>query len=163
MTSDNIEYYKQEVLISCKNMFTVAVEALQNKPSLVKVVIMEHAPRSDELCMDPVSLKPALATFANATFNHLWMESPWKSKIIIGAHNLQCSERTRITRFTDDKTKRYDGVHMYSESGKRAFTRSLINIFTQVVRLPHVDVQHGGDQIHRYSIPVHNMFNILGN
>ena len=52
---------------------------------------------------------------------------------------------------------------MYSQSGKRAFTRSLINIITQVVRLPHKDVQHGGDQSHRYSVPVNNMFNTLGN
>ena len=50
---DNIEYFKQEVVMSCKNIFTVAHEALKNKPSLNSVIIMEHAPRFDQKSVDP--------------------------------------------------------------------------------------------------------------
>ena len=99
-TTDNVEYFKQEVVVSCKNVFTVAHEALQNMPNLEKVVVMEHAPRFDVDKVDPISLKPALAKLANTTFNNLWMDSPWKSKIIISGHNLQCNDKERAARYT---------------------------------------------------------------
>jgi hypothetical protein len=51
--TDNIEYYRQEVVVSCKNIFNVAHEALKNKSNLVKVIVMEHAPRFDEPFVDP--------------------------------------------------------------------------------------------------------------
>lgn len=133
--TDNTEYFKQEVVVSCKNVFSVAHEALEKNQNLVKVIISEHSPRYDQLNVDPISLKPALAKFANTTFNNLWMESPWKSKIIVAAHNLQCDVKTRDERFTHEGTNRYDGIHAYSQSGKAAFTRSLIGILVKLLLL----------------------------
>jgi hypothetical protein len=115
----------------------VAHEALRNKSDLVKVIVVEHAPRFDEHCVDPISLKPALAKFANTTFNNLWMESSWKSKIHIASHNLQCDEKTRLARYTDERTKRYDGVHMYGQHGKQVYTESLINILNEAFTAPN--------------------------
>ena len=128
--ADNVEYFKQEVVVSCTNVFNVAHEALRNKSDLVKVIVMEHASCFDE------HLKPALAKFANTTFNNLWMASPFKSKITIAAHNLQCDEETRVSRYTGDRNIKYDGIHMYGQAGKTAFTRSLLNILTESVEVP---------------------------
>ena len=173
--TDNTEYFKQEVVVSCKNVFSVAHEALKKNHNLVKVIISEHSPRYDQLNVDPISLKPALAKFANTTFNNLWMESPWKSKIIVAAHNLQCDVKTRVERFTDERTNRYDGIHAYSQSGKAAFTRSLIGIFSQAITAlhkgsdilenkdNHTDCTQTRHQNQNYSVPVQNMFDVLGN
>ena len=173
--TDNTEYFKQEVVVSCKNVFSVAHEALKKNHNLVKVIISEHSPRYDQLDVDPISLKPALAKFANTTFNNLWMESPWKSKIIVAAHNLQCDVKTRVERFTDERTNRYDGIHAYSQSGKAAFTRSLIGIFSQAITAlhkgsdilenkdNHTDCTQTRHQNQNYSVPVQNMFDVLGN
>ena len=175
-TEDNVEYFKQEVVVSCKDVFTVAHEALRNKPNLAKVIVVEHAPRFDEQCVDPISLKPALAKFANTTFNNLWMESAWKSQIHIASHNLQCDDKTRLARYTDQNSKRYDGVHMYGQKGKQAYTRNLVNILNEVFATPnsarnnqkHVDEHSNCPQTQfqhqmKYSVPVRNRFNILGN
>ena len=173
--TDNTEYFKQEVVVSCKNVFSVAHEALKKNHNLVKVIISEHSPRYDQLNVDPISLKPALAKFANTTFNNLWMESPWKSKIIVAAHNLQCDVKTRDERFTHEGTNRYDGIHAYSQSGKAAFTRSLIGIFSQAITALHkgsdilenkdnyTDCTQTRHQNQNYSVPVQNRFDVLGN
>ena len=50
---DNTEYYKQEVAISCKNMFNVAHDAIRNHPNLEKVIVMEHPERYENRNIDP--------------------------------------------------------------------------------------------------------------
>ena len=159
-------------------MFSVAHEALKNKSNLAKVILMEHAPRFDEQSVDPIGLKPALANFANMTLNQLWKESPLRSQIIVAAHNLLCNnDDTRKARYTDEKTKRYDGVHLYGSFGKRAYTRSVANILIQAVTLSvsqpghtqvsnkddHVDCPQSRYRQQGYSVPIQNKFDILGN
>ena len=77
---DNIEVFKQKVVVSCQNIFNVAHNAL-SKPfnSLKQVVIMEHLNRHDVSDVDPTELKPKLAKFANATFARLWNSSAMKA------------------------------------------------------------------------------------
>ena len=66
------------------------------------------------------------------------MSSLKKSKIIIGKHNLDCSDDDVITaRYTNGKSERSDGVHMNNNFGRRAFTRSLLRIIrNQVQTIP---------------------------
>ena len=77
---DNIEVFKQKVVVSCQNIFYVAHNAL-SKPfnTLKQVVIMEHLNRHDVSDVDPTELKPKLAKFANATFARLWNSSAMKA------------------------------------------------------------------------------------
>ena len=106
---------------------------MSSRPQLETVVILEHAPRFDRKDVDPLGLKPKLATFANSTFYNLWLSSPFKDKIKIGKYNLDCSGDLVKTRYTDEKTQRFDGVHMYGVFGKRAFSRSLTRIIRNLV------------------------------
>ena len=126
-STDNIDYFRHEVIVSSKNVFTVVHNALSGNPNLSKVCVVEHAPRFDDPGVDPTGLKPILAKFANSTFNQLWMESPFKSRIIVAAHNIFCNGNSEEDLFTDDKSGKYDGVHMFSSSGKRAFTKKSLN------------------------------------
>ena len=89
---DNVEVFKQNVLISSKNMFTVAQDALIRHPQLKKIILMEHAPRYDGAHVDPTQLKPKLAKLANDIYAQLWHSSALKEKIIVASHNLDCSD-----------------------------------------------------------------------
>ena len=72
---DNTEVFKQCVVVSCRNIFTTAENALKTHPKLRKVVVLEHPPRFDHVEVDPLGLKHQLAKFANMTYNQLWLAS----------------------------------------------------------------------------------------
>ena len=148
---------------------------------------MQHAPRYDRSDVDPLGLKPKLAMFANATFNQMWHSSAMRERIIIGKHNLECPDEQFEARFTNEQTGWYDGVHMYGRSGKKIYTNSLANIFKYCLpTLLNSDTPANSDNHsdcpqarfrnmkkttkpryqpsqHVYSVPVANMFDILGN
>ena len=89
---------------------------------------MNQTPRYDDKSVDPLSLKPALALLFNNTLSNLWIESPLKAKLTIGIHNLDCSGGVKEARYRDIKNKKYDGLHMYGPSGRKAYTVSMLNI-----------------------------------
>ena len=47
---------------------------------------------------------------------------------MIGNHNLDCSGGVKEARFRDLKNRKYDGLHMYGPSGKKAYTVSVLDI-----------------------------------
>ena len=164
--NDNTEVFKQDVVVSCRNMFTVAANAIRKHPNLRKVVILEHPPRFDfdKPEADPLCLKPQLAKYANVVFGQLWLDSPCKDKIVIGVHNLFCHEDKFDHLYIDERTNRSDGLHFYGRGGGPAFTRSLIQILKNVVPQPNQKkttfVRKVADQ---YRVPVNNRFDVLGN
>ena len=131
-TKDNpaefIEYVKQETILSAKNIFAVDKNALNFQPSLEKVVIMNQIPRYDPVESDPLSLKQAQSQLFNNTLTEEWMNCTDKSRILIGAHNFECTGAIKESRYRETKTGKYDGVHLYGSSGRKAYTNSVINI-----------------------------------
>ena len=65
---------------------------------------------------------------ANNYLLQFWLDCVHKDKIFIGSHTLDCPQEVRQNRYTDDRTGKYDGVHMYSSAGKTAYTDSVLNI-----------------------------------
>ena len=103
--NDNIEVYKQKVLISCENMFTVANNALKEHKNIEKVILMEHAPRLDLGSNDPTRLKSKLAKFANSSLQQLLNDSTMKERIMIGRHwTLECSENMIDAMYMDNRS-----------------------------------------------------------
>ena len=121
----NVEIFKQKVHVSCQNIITVAESAIRNHPELEKVVIVEHAPRFDLEEVDPTGLKPRLAVFANNTLNKLQHSSEMKDKIVIGKHSL---DKMHSRMYKDERTGRYDGLHMYGMNGFFMYTESVLKI-----------------------------------
>ena len=80
-----------------------------------------------------MAIKSRLAKFANVTLTHLVLDSPFKDNIEIGKLGLDCSDDLVVARYTHDKTKKFDGVHMFGFFGKRAYTRSLLRILNSKV------------------------------
>ena len=171
---DNIEAYKQKILIACQNLMTVAESSLQNHPSLKKVVIMEHAPRFDPEEVDPTGLKPSLARYANYNLAQMCNNSAFKDKLSIGKHSLDCNISMLTTRYRDDKTGRYDGIHMFGREGSIAFTNSVSSILECVLNLQFShshcpQAQHTKRESRlrnkntKYNVSVHNKFETLGN
>ena len=119
---DATDRFKQKVEASCHNILKVAENALDSHTGLNKVTIMNHAPRFDTMKVDPLGIKPKLASYANSFLLELWLDSPHKNKILIGSHSLECSVNTRKNRYTDERSNPYDGVHMYGTEGTIAYT-----------------------------------------
>ena len=168
--TESTEHFKQEILQSCQNIFKVAHNALKKHPTLRKVIILEHTPRLDDHHSDPMSPKPALVKYANSIFNQLWIESPYKSQISVGSHNLFWEAGNKNSIFKDKRNSKYDGVHHYGPAGTSVYTRSLLSILSQVFsssqsRKPSSakSADHPQARHQRYSVPTKNRFNILGN
>ena len=183
---DGTESFKQEIDASCRNMMNLAQNVISEKPCIKKVIILDHPNRYDTKAKDPMSLKTELAKYANTTYSQLWAESSLKHKIVLGKHNLECSEEIRTDRFTDRVKNRYDGVHMYSMAGRTAYTDSVLDILSSAIdksprlrpRSSQVDAAANGRNMNndnhsdcaqsryqnkRYSVPVQNKYNVLGN
>ena len=114
---------KNKVVTSCKNMMKIAENALNNDENMKKVTIMNHAPRFDSRDVDPLSLKPKLASFANNYLLELWIDSPHKERIHIGNHDL-------------------DGVHLYGSQGRVAYTESVLDILLTSFQTPNPAQDH---------------------
>ena len=89
---------------------------------------MKQIPRYDPSHVDPLSLKPTLSVLFNSTLTDLWMESPYKQKIYVGNHNIECTGAIKESRYRHTKSGKYDGIHLYGSSGKKAYTLSVLNI-----------------------------------
>ena len=79
---------------------------------------MKQIPRYDPSHVDPLSLKPTLSILFNNTLTELWMESPYKQKIYVGNHNIECTGAIKESRYRHTKSGKYDGIHLYGSSGK---------------------------------------------
>ena len=133
---DNTEVYQQVVFVSCQNMFNTAHRAINTQESLEKVILMEHPPRYDSKELDPIGLKPKLAKLANSMYNQLWLDSPYKNKIIIGNHSLETngSGEKHAALFTNIKTGMYDGVHHHGGMGRALYSESVKRVFKNTVQ-----------------------------
>ena len=84
--------------------------------------------RRRDLALTALGLKPSLSLFFNNTLGSLWMDSPLKHKLLVGDHNIECNGAIREARYRHTKTGRYDGIHIYGSSGRKAYTNSVLNI-----------------------------------
>ena len=127
-------------------MFSLAEKCLQKNPDIRKVVIFEHPPRFDLSAVDPISLKSKLARLANSTLSQLWLNSPLKDNIFIGQHSLESSGAgaVHLSKYKNQKTGRYDGVHFYGPSGCRDYTDSVKTIL--MLALPEKNSKCGPAQ-----------------
>ena len=132
-TKDNpteyLEYFKQETIISAKNLFQAAVNGLVSSPSLKNIILMKQIPRYDPIEVDPLSLKPALSQLYNNILTEEWMNSEYKDKIMIGTHNIECSGAIQQARYRETRSGKFDGIHMFGPSGRKFYTLSVLNIF----------------------------------
>ena len=191
--NDNVEAYKQKIAISCENMFSVAECALAKNENLKTVVLMEHAPRYDIPHNDPTGLKPELVKFANNHYQQLLQNSSIKKNILIGKHSLGCPPDMISAHYQDDRSGRFDGVHLYGSKGKEAYTESVTKIFHSMLSpsaissssttSSHISSSHTNCPQARYqrrqaqkqqlfnnycsknyyNVPVSNQYDVLGN
>ena len=120
------EYFKQEVIISATNLFTHVCNVLKSDPHLKKVILMKQIPRYDHASNDPHAIKAALSQLYNDTLMQLWLASPLKDRLTIGSHRLECSGGVRESKYRF--RNKFDGVHMFGQSGRKAYTESVLRI-----------------------------------
>ena len=123
-----MEYFRQVTIMSANNLFEAATNAVKTNPELEKVIIMKQIPRYDLPSVDPLGLKPSLSLLFNNILGSQWMDSPLKHKLFVGDHNIECNGAIREARYRHTKTGRYDWIHLYGSSGRKAYTNSVLNI-----------------------------------
>ena len=162
------EHLKRAVAISCQNMISTAEIAIKSHPEIQRVTLLEHMPRYDTADVDPFSLKPQLAKYANSVYQQLWEKSDVKEKLSIGKLSLDCDGKIRQARFTRLRDNWYDGVYMYGTSGRNAFSKSLVSIIEQKPN-GNCQIPWGNSVITKqpskpvYNVAVSNPFEVLGN
>ena len=136
-TEGIIDENMTETIASSMAMVETAEYALKTG-KVKQVILLEHLPRYDVEEKD--NDKAELAKLANKELHKARDDSEYAENILVGVHSgLECQGRTRISRFTSDHTNglhgrnirmgKYDGVHMYSQGGAEALTKSILNIF----------------------------------
>ena len=138
---EHLEYFRQQTVMSARNIFDSCLLALEKQPTIKSVVIMKQTPRYDPVISDPLSLKPALSQLFNNTLTELWISSPLKNKIHLGTHNIDCTGAVQSARYRHTQSGRFDGVHLYGASGSKAYTNSVLNIL-QSAALTSVEYEY---------------------
>ena len=108
-------------------MFVIAESALSQHKQLKKVLIMKATPRFDPISSDPLQIKPSLVQVFNCALIELLFDSVYKDRIAIVEHNLDCSGGVQQARFRDSVNNKYDGIHLFGPSGRKAYTTSILD------------------------------------
>ena len=163
----NTDVYKKQVITSCQNMFILAQHSLEKNPHLSKVIIMEHPPRFDNHIVDPNSLKPNLARLANVTLGQLFLNSPFKDKIVIGRHSLESpgAGPAHDARYVN-RSGRSDGVHFWGVKGREVYTNSVNTILMSALPNSRAGTAQGGCQDQsgkkfKTHVPTNNRFSVF--
>ena len=122
------EYFRRHTVTAAENVFDEVSKTLTKHTKIKKAIILEQIPRHDLTHVDPYSTKAGLAKLYNETLYKKWLSSPIKERLLIGKHSLDCSIGAQEARFKNRQQNRYDGIHMYGPSGRKAYTESLMCI-----------------------------------
>ena len=133
-----LEYFKQKTIVSANNLYQAVTNAATKNPELKKVILMEQIPRYDSNTSNPPGLKPYLSNIFNETLGRL-CNSDKNSKVILGKHKLHCHGGIFEARYKNIQSNKFDGIHLYGPSGRKAYTDSVLNILSLaqlIVRTP---------------------------
>ena len=104
--------------------------------SQLEISLPEKSLRVNE--NDPPWIKPVLANIYKS-------ESPHKVKIYIGSHDLDCAGKIQEDRYWNRNNDKYDGIHMFGLSGRKDYTRSVLQILRRANIIKHTETQQGMD------------------
>ena len=97
--SKYIKLFEQHTDLSAKNFFSVVENSLKIQPTLNKVIVLKLIPCHDPPSVDPLGLKSNLSKMFNEKLDELCMNSPFKSKVFVGSHNIDCTGAIRESRY----------------------------------------------------------------
>ena len=125
-TKDITEYKKewfQQVEEDSKSIYKIAENAIKKKPNL-KVIILKRMPRFDRGSQDILGIKSKLSTYANQTYDQLWLKSGNPRNIHIAELNLNIEGNIHLRNliYGDNNIAGFDGVHLRGAGAARHFT-----------------------------------------
>ena len=130
--SSLVEYKKiwfDKVEQDSKNLFEIAQDALKNKNSLEKVVILKRLPRHDRSSSDFFSIKSELSKYANSIYDQLWIKMGSPKNIVILELDLEGSRSYQNLIYGSPSSQKFDGIHLNGEGAVRQFTYQAIKQF----------------------------------
>ena len=146
---------QNEVLKSTKVMFEIIERTQKENPSIQHIVLLDQTPRFGTKEVDPAGIKPKFAEYRNALNEKFRDKSSYKNKIFIGKHTFDCNQET----FGPSDDNQYDGIHMIGQIGSEIYTKSLIDVLSQVQKSPPQTVNFhptGRSSTQRLQLPTGN-------
>ena len=133
---------------SSKNCIKIAEKALEQFPTLEKVIIPERLPRADHLA--------DLSAYSNFALKSLAEESDLRDRIVIvpmeSMYFDDDEKMNSIFGFPD--SRKFDGIHLRGKLGSRLYNESLISAIRQAgIGSNRVRVEEQMEQV-----PTSNMF-----
>ena len=108
---------------SAKQFFDIGVQAIEDQPSLNKVLLLKLIPRYDD------ELKSELSKMFNIKLDDLWRSCSLKTKLVIGTHSIECNGATRESMYRSSNPQKYDGIHLYGKFGEKNLTQTVFYAF----------------------------------
>ena len=119
---ENFNYWKQQVILSCKKIFALAQQCVSNNPSLKKVVIVKRPPRFDS------EVAAHLSNYGNNMLDEIWMRSGRPENIEIVTQEIECQGEDLIQSYGNPNDKQFDGIHLRGPQAIPYMTRSFIKM-----------------------------------
>ena len=115
-------YLEQKASNSSYELVKTVEHAVKNHPNIKTAVIIERAPRQDDM--------ERLSQVANKELHRFVNFSQYKDKIKVVSHSLKTvGEQPHLVYGSPDTHYNYDGFHFRGILGKQVFTESIINVF----------------------------------
>ena len=129
----NIDYWRQQVFLSSKHTFDLALDSIKNNPELRKVVIVKRPRRFDS------TLAAHLSEFGNSVFDDLWLRHNCPRRIVVTKMDIECEGADFAQSFGTPGSRGFDGVHLRGPQAVPYMTRSLVKMLTST--FPHLKSQ----------------------
>ena len=121
--SEHIESWKQQIHSASEATFNIAQQALNNNPSLKKVIIMKRIPRYDN------HVRSELTKYGNYIYDKLWREKGCPDNIVLGESNLDCFGDLRDLRYGRRDSQVCDYIHLRGKLGEAHWTGAVLKVF----------------------------------
>ena len=120
----NIDYWRQQVFLSSKHTFDLAINSIKNNPNLRKVVIVKRPTRFDS------KIAANLSEFGNSVYDDLWMRYNCPRQIVVTKMDVECEGADMFQSYGTPGSTGFDGIHLRGPQAVQYMTRAFVKMLT---------------------------------
>ena len=139
----DIKDYKEEWFAkaeeSSTELFKIAENAIADNEH-INVIILKRLPRFDRSSDDILNIKSKISTFANQTYDQLWLKRGSPQRIhVIDIKLLENEGYLKNLIYGTHENTKYDGIHMLGRGASRHYTYRAIQAISPIISKPNPD------------------------
>ena len=122
--NSNIDYWRQQLFLSSKHTFDLAMNSIKNNPNLRKVVIVKRPKRFDP------TIAAHLSEFGNSVLDDLWMRYNCPRQIVVAKMDIECEGADMAQSYGTPGSPGFDGIHLRGPQAVPYMTRAFVKMLT---------------------------------